>query len=878
MPLRRPRHQVIVTAVVAVAAAATVAAQASRAHVDGRIPAPESVLGFAPGAESKLATYEQTIDYFRRLDAASDRMTLVEAGTSTQGRRFYFALISSPSNLNKIDRYREIARQLARPEGLTEARALALAREGKPIVHIDGGLHSTEVAGPQHTLQLAYDLLARTSDPHIANILDNVILMLWPTINPDGHQMVADWYMKNAGTANETLPRLYQDYVGHDNNRDAYMLNMIESRVVEHTWRQWEPQIIYVQHQSSPFPTRIWLPPFAEPIATHAPYLMSRQVNTIGMAIAQGLEERGQVGATHMGTGYDAWYAGYIDYAPMFKNISAFWTETALAGMASSRDYKIDAFPRDYKDLRPQALYASPWAPGRWTLRDAVEYMETASLSVLDYAARFRENVLMNRYRAGRWQIDKHRREGPYAYFVPQDQRDKATAVELLRRLAFGGVRVAQLTGPVRSEGETFPAGTWVIPGDQEFIALAREVLDAQEYPDLREYEGGPPEQPYDAAGWTLPMTMGVRVVTVASPLPDEDRAKFRMLGRELPFDARPTPYNAAAKDAAPFDSVPGAGFDTNPVAAAIVPPRGALTGSGAHLSISPQETNTFRALNAAWKAGASAGRRGDRYIISGLSESAMAELVASLAIAGERVEEAGVPIRKPRIGLFEPPNSMDAGWTRWVLERYGFDFVSLTSADIEGTLSARIDVLVVGDEPRGVLPGGSGSGRQAAAAPGAEDQARIRAVDTFVRGGGILVAMNRSATAAIDQLEIPVRNVLAGLTRQQFFAGGSVMRVITDPSQPVMAGMPKEADIFVFGGPAFETAAGFDGVVLASYPVDGSPLRSGYLLGEKYLQGKAAAIDARLGDGHVILLGFRPQWRGQPFGSFRVLFNSLLR
>ena len=223
MPLRRPRHQVIVTAVVAVAAAATVAAQASRAHVDGRIPAPESVLGFAPGAESKLATYEQTIDYFRQLDAASDRMTLVEAGTSTQGRRFYFALISSPSNLNKIDRYREIARQLARPEGLTEARALALAREGKPIVHIDGGLHSTEVAGPQHTLQLAYDLLARTSDPHIANILDNVILMLWPTINPDGHQMVADWYMKNAGTANETLPRLYQDYVGHDNNRDAYM-------------------------------------------------------------------------------------------------------------------------------------------------------------------------------------------------------------------------------------------------------------------------------------------------------------------------------------------------------------------------------------------------------------------------------------------------------------------------------------------------------------------------------------------------------------------------------------------------------------------------------------------------------------------------------
>ena len=237
-------------------------------------------------------------------------MMMVEAGTSTQGRTYYFALISSKDNLKKIDRYREIARRLARPEGLTEAQALALAREGKPLVHIDGGLHSTEVAGPQHTLLLAHDLLAKQSDPQIARILDNVILMLWPTINPDGHQMVADWYMKNAGTPNETLPRLYQEYVGHDNNRDAYMLNMIESRVVEHTWRQWEPQVIYVQHQSSPFPTRIWLPPFAEPIATHAPFLMSREVNTIGMAIAQGLEEKGQVGATHMGTGYDAWYAG----------------------------------------------------------------------------------------------------------------------------------------------------------------------------------------------------------------------------------------------------------------------------------------------------------------------------------------------------------------------------------------------------------------------------------------------------------------------------------------------------------------------------------------------------------------------------------------
>jgi hypothetical protein len=856
---------------------ATLIAASASVGAQSRMPSPESVFGFAPGAEHKLATYDQTIDYFRRLDAASDQMLLVEAGTSTQGRTFYFALISSKDNLKKIDRHREIARRLARPQGLTDAQALALAREGKPLVHIDGGLHSTEVAGPQHTLLLAHDLLSKQNDPQIARILDNVILMLWPTINPDGHQMVADWYMKNVGTPNETLPRLYQDYVGHDNNRDGYMLNMIETRVMEHAWRQWEPQIIHVHHQSSPFPTRIWVPPFAEPIATHAPYLISRELNTIGMAIAQGLEERGMVGATHMGTGFDAWYAGYIDYTPIFKNIAAFWTETALAGLANTREYTMQAFPQEYRDLRPQALYASPWAPGKWTLRDAVDYMYVASLSVLDFAAKYKENVLLNRYRSGKWQIEKHRKEGPFAYFIPQQQRDPATAVELLRRLAFGGIRVWQLTGPVTVEGETFPPGTWVIPTDQEFIALAREVLDPQTYPDLREFEGGPPEQPYDAAGWTLPMTMGVRVVTATKPLTASDRLHMKLVAAEAPPAIKPAPYTAAKGDAVMFDSVPGAGFEPSAMAAAIVPPVFAPAGTGAHLSINPAETNTFRAVNAAWQANAMVSRAGDRYVISGMSDAAQGELTGALAIIGERVASAGTPLPKRRIALFEPPNSMDAGWTKWVLERYGFAFASINTPDITGDLRAKFDVIVIGDERRGILPGG-GFGRPAAAAPSAEDEARIKALDAFVRGGGTLVTMSGSAAATIDQLKLPVRNVLSGVGRDKFFAGGSVMRVTTDPSQPVMAGMPKEADIFVFGSPAFETAAGFEGAVLATYPNEGSPLRSGYLLGEQYLHGKAAALDVRHGDGRVILLGFRPQWRGQTFGTFRVLFNAILR
>jgi len=339
---------------------------AAQPSAQNRIPTPESVFGFAAGADYKLATYEQSIEYFKKLASSSRYIKLFEAGKTTQGRTMYFALISTPENLARIDRYREIWLRLAHPAGLTDAEAQRLAAEGKALVHIDGGLHATEVAGPQHTPLLAYDLLSKVNEPATKAMLDNVILMLWPTINPDGQQMVAEWYMKNVGTPYElsALPRLYQEYVGHDNNRDAYMLNMIESRVIEHAWRQWEPQIVYVHHQSGPFPTRIWLPPFSEPVGVEAPAVIAREVNMLGMAMAKALDEKGQRGATHMGTAFDAWYPGYIDYAPIFKNVAAYWTETALYSYATPHEYTIDEFPQNMRDLRPQSLYSSPWKPG----------------------------------------------------------------------------------------------------------------------------------------------------------------------------------------------------------------------------------------------------------------------------------------------------------------------------------------------------------------------------------------------------------------------------------------------------------------------------------------------------------------------------------
>ncbi len=890
-----------------------------------QVPTPESVLGFKPGADMKLATYDQAIDYLKKLAASSPGLKLMEAGKTTQGRVAYYALISSPKNLAGIDRLREIARRLAHPQGLTDDEARALAGEGKAFIHIDGGCHATEVAGPQMIPQLAYDLLTRPEDPQVREILENVVVMLWPTSNPDGQQMVGEWFLKNLGTPYESsgLPRLYQEYVGHDNNRDGYMINMIESRLLEHFWRQWEPQVVYVHHQTAPFPARIWLPPFSEPVGLEAPYLSAREVNMIGMAIAKGLEERGLTGAIHMGTSFDAWYPGYVDYAPIFKNVPAFWTETA-GNMAAPREYTVKDLPQAYRDLRPQSLYSSPWRPGWWRLGDAVAYNETASLAVLEYAAKYKTSLLYNRYQAGRDQIARGKKDAPYAYVFPQDQRDPVAAVELLRRLAFGGVRVFQLTAPVILENVTYPAGTWVVPTDQEFAAMARAVLDVQKYPDLRQYPGGPPMRPYDAAGWTLPLQMGLSWAALSVPLGDEVRAKMKLLGPPTEPNFELAPYNTAeSADPAPFDSVPGIGFDSNLSAAAIVPPAGRIAGSGRALAVDPAQNNAFRAVNFAWKQGAAvqyaAGvpGKGGRYLIRGLSKSSQSALVGSLALVAERTAASGAPLKRPRLGLYQPwSGSMDEGWTRWLLEQYGFEFVSLHPEDFHAPLRDKVDVIILADDARIPLESASGGqGGRAAGAPtpttgapptgappaggagaqpaggrggGAGRAVRpeyayaltaddIKGFEAFIRGGGTVVCFNSACRFAIQQFKLPVKNAVEGLKAEDFFLRGSIVEVNVDTTHPVMAGMPEKAAVFVDGSPVFDMLEGFKGRILAKYADTGAPLLSGYLIGEKTLYGKAAGLDVELDQGHIILLGFRPEWRAQSFGTFRVVFNAAL-
>jgi hypothetical protein len=511
--------------------------------------------------------------------------------------------------------------------------------------------------------------------------------------------------------------------------------------------------------------------------------------------------------------------------------------------------------------------------------------METASISVLDFAAKYKNDLLYNRYQAGRDVVAAYTAGPPYAYFVPQEQRDPVAAVELLRRLAFNGIEIHQLQRSVQVEGQSFPSGTWVIPMNQENANFVRQLMAVQHYPDLRQYPEGPPDQPYDISGWTLPYQMDVRVIEAATPLTDEVRTVMQAVqGEALPWDAD-------VEDAATFDSPPGVGFNSNAVAAGIVPPAGRATGSGTALIVDMAQNNSFRAVNRAWREGGqvrfqpgTAGSDGlggasGRWIISSLSGNAVNSIVSDYALQAERGSPGGTRIEKPRIGLFRPWRaSMDEGWTRWLLEQYGFDLSSIYNHDvIAGDLRDRYDVILIADMSRSQIVNGYAKGSVPPRYAGGIGDRGVRALDEFVRSGGTLVTWNSSSLFAMDALHLPVKNVAADIPRNEFFLAGSIVAMTVDPSQPVMSGMPERAKVFVARSPVFTVEEDFEGAVLAKYQEAGSPLLSGYLLGEEQLHGFASALDVRHGSGHVLLLGMRPQWRGQPFGNFRIVFNAAL-
>lgn len=834
-----------------------------------RVPAPEEIFGFKPGADYKLADYNMMLEYYRRLDAASPRVSVIDIGPTAEGRRMILAIISSEQNIVRLDRFREISRSLALARGLDDQRAKQLAREGRAVVWIDGGLHASEVAHAQHSPELAYRVATEESD-EMRSIRENVILLQVPVMNPDGLDLVVNWYRRNLGTPYEVSPlvELYHKYVGHDNNRDWYMFTQPESRnVARLLYHEWFPQIVYNHHQSAPFPARIFVPPFDDPMNPNIPPLVMRGVHLIGEAMSARFEREGKPGVISR-IGFDTWWNGGMRTAPYFHNMIGILTETALFRYATPKEYKStdlpDKFPNGLPAKEPSTFYPHPWPGGWWRLRDAVDYMLTASLAVLDTAAKYRQDLLYNIYILGKSAIEKGSKEPPYAYIIPEDQWDPSAAAELIRALLMGGVEIERASEPFSAGGKQYPAGSYVIRSAQPFRAYVKDLLEPQRYPDRRKYEGGPPLPPYDMAGWTLPLQMGVGVEKI-----------------EKPFEAK----------LAPVVKVEPGAFDPGP--------------SDFGYILDGRSNQAFAAVNRLLAAGVRVRRAARAFAYDGREFSAgsfvvdagqkarsmLRELSSEYFI---RVQAAQKPlsaelfdIRPKRVGIYRSwIANMDEGWTRWLLERYGFEYRSLVDAELRrGGLESSFDVIVLPSQSSRAMVNGHPQGLVPPEFVGGMGAEGVSALKKFVADGGRLVALDQAAELILDNFPLPMRNVVEREPQYDFYCPGSLLALEVDAAQRLAFGMPSKATAFFVNSGAFDTirfedekmkSAAPQFRVAASYAKEGM-LQSGWIIGEKKIAGKWAAFEVPFGRGEIVVIAFRSQFRGQPHGTFKLLFNALL-
>jgi len=855
----------------AVAAAALPSAQPT-------VPTPASVIGWEPCADYKLATYEQIEDYFRKLAAAAPtRMKLVEMGRTTEGRVQVMAIVSSEQNIRQLDRYKQISRSLALARQgdrlLSDEDARALARDGKTVVWIDFGLHSSEVAHGQTAPLLLYKVVTDESD-EMRFIRDNVVFILVANMNPDGTTMVASWYRENLGKPWEgRTPELWHKYVGHDDNRDWYMMNQIETRnSAKQLYTEWFPQIIYNQHQSGPFPSRIFVPPFDDPMNPNIPPLVMRGVNLVGDAMTRRLDQEGKRGAISR-VGFDTWWNGGMRTAPYFHNMVGILTETGHAS-ATPATYDPKVFPKTFANgvptLEPTTYYPSPYLGGEWHMRDSCDYMVTTSMAALDIAAKRRQEWLFDIYQMGRDSIRKNANE---TFVVPATQWDAGTAVKMINVLRLGGIEVEQTTAPFTDGDKEYAAGSFVIRGAQPFEPYVKDLLSPQVYPDMRLYPGGPPKRPYDITGWTLNYQMGVKV----------DRLTHAVT------------------------------VSTNRVDAAAAPPTGsvATAGGASAFAIDPRANDAFVAVNRLLKAGGAVYRTtapvkvgSDEWpagtFIAPRSSTASAfdwrGVATSLGLKiGVAPADAGdtLRIKQPRVGLYHGwGGNMDEGWTRWLLEQFEFPYTSVFDRDLRaGNLRARFDVILLPDATYDQMLNGQAPGTMPDAYTGGMTSRGVANLYEFVSSGGTLVTMDRAAELPLTTFGLPIRNVAAGVREGDFYIPGSILKIRVDTTNPVAYGVPADAAAFFINSPAFsvgrrptrsEEEPGSAQPpppnihIVAQYPPK-DVLMSGWILGERVLAGTAAVVEASVDKGRVILLGFRSQHRGQTHGTYKFLFNSIL-
>ena len=839
------------------------ASSASTAGAANDITPPDAFFGFQLGTDRELARWDKIVEYFELLEGESDRIQVTDLGPSTEGHPYLLVIISSPANMANLERLREVNVRIQDPR-TPEAEVKELIGEGVAVVSQSFGLHATEVAAAQTAPELAYDLLSR-DDAETRRILDNTILLMFPCFNPDGQIMVTDWYYQNKDTEYEGvgLPWLYHKYVGHDNNRDADFLNMVEAvYTAKVMYVDWKPEAYVDHHQMGSYGARFYVPPYSEPIRPYADPLMWREISWYGAHIAYKLEEAGQAGVLNAGQ-YPGWgHFGWHWITP-FHNMAGMLTEAASASLATPLYLHPDQLrggARGLPEYDAQSNMPNPWPGGWWRLRDIVEQQKVAAWAIQDLAARNKETVLWNGYLKAKRQTERGASGSPKAYVIPTTQHDPLTATKMINTLLMSDIEIQKADQAFSVDGMSFEEGSYIVSLAQPKMGLVRNLLGQTFYPDNEWTRGrdGTPLRPYDTATHTMAEFMGVRVHAV-----DEAVDDFEKLSSAVVVS-------------------------------------GSVASGSSRFVLDGKLNASYKAANLLLDQGASvrrvdtggAGLEPGDFIVSG--DSAIADVAEATGVnfqALGREPSSGIhDLERKRIGMYQRyrGGNMDEGWTRFVLEQFAFPYESIKDKEIQaGGLNANFDVIILPHDTTAMITGEEEPprpGRPPTVYPpeymsgiGEDGTAALK---DFVENGGTLIALGGATNFAIDKFELNVRNVVDGIDHKEFYCPGSTLKVTIDNSHPLAYGMPSKGLALFWENSAFEItpSRGNDRYETIVRYIDRDILQSGWLIGEKHLANKAAMVSAKLGDGSVVLIGFRTQHRAQTHGTFKLLFNALLQ
>jgi zinc carboxypeptidase len=841
-------------------------------------PAPDAVLGFRVGADRKLADYGQIVRYFEALDQGSDRLQLQKLGKSVLGRDLVMAVISSEANLRDAERYRTIARRLADPRGLDPAEAERLIAEGKAIVLVTCNIHSSEIGASQMAMEWAHTL-ATSDDPRIRRWLDDVILLLMPSINPDGTDMIVDYYRKYLGTQWEggRLPWLYHHYAGHDNNRDWYMLNLPETRIVNRVLHHdWFPQVFLDEHQMGTTTPRIFVPPYADPHTPLVHPLQWRLNDLIGTAMALRLEQANKSGVIYS-YAYDAYWPGGTKNTACLKNVIGLLTEVSSVRIATPvfvDPAELAGGRKGLPEHKAQMNFPNPWPGGWWRLRDIVDYELIAGNSLLETCATYRAEILRSNYEMAKSAIGQGEREGPFAYVVPPGQHDPAAAMQMVELLREHGIEAKVARADfTTADGRQFPAGSVVLLAAQPYRPFLVEMMERQRYPEVRQ---GPDTReifkPYDVTAWTLPLLMGVEWARVDRPFRADYEETLALRWHQAPQRA----------DDAPALLLPAASNQSY----AIV---NQLLAAGVKVE---RGVDTLRADVGDVQWGFPPGA----FVVPREAKALVERLAAErrVGVFGLAKSSTGrrLALRAPRVGMYKSwAASMDEGWTRMVLDRHEFKLTNLDNTAMKAKdLAGRFDVIILPDQDKNVIVEGKPKSEEGpayfeplpppyAGGIGKEGVANLKA---FVEGGGTLICLSEACGLALDEFNLPARNLVGRMKSTEYSLPGTLVNLEVDTSQPLAYGMPRACAAYYTSGPVFGTnvpGAGVDRSVVARFPeYSDQVVASGWAAGTQHMAGRAAVVEARLGKGSVVLFGPRIQNRGQTLGTFKMLFNAILR